>query len=174
MSDYYRNYNDCIRSDNLEAIELALTRILEQEGYRCIPSPPQPPPNLDDLWIVGLFPGAAGWRIVKTSPPELLCSRAQGTTKSEVEEFFYREKLFKLDEQMDELFKSSFQLVDEALGKLLGGTHSHWELKEKMIWETLVFDYRVSFVDEVYKSQQQLEAKECSYCIFNQHNTIEH
>lgn len=97
MWDCYSNFNSCIRSDNLEAIELAVSGILEQEGFRRIPSLPQPPLNMErrkniesytvpNLWIVGLFPGAAGWTIVKTSQLELLCSRAQGATRSRLSE----------------------------------------------------------------------------------------
>lgn len=84
----FRNYTTCIRSNNLDSIELALTRIFEQEGCRRISKPPQPISNeglchnpwllLCDLWIVGLFVGAPGWTIVKTQPNELLCRRAKG------------------------------------------------------------------------------------------------
>jgi hypothetical protein len=72
MRSYYWNYTDCIRSDNLDAIELAITRLLEEEGYRRLPDPPQPlDPKIlkkcrhpwqtvPKLAIVGLFVGAKG------------------------------------------------------------------------------------------------------------------
>ncbi|MDF5726041.1 MAG: hypothetical protein PUP91_37470 [Rhizonema sp. PD37] len=85
-----RNYTTCIQSNNLDSIELALTRIFDLEGCRRISQPPQPLSNeelhhtpwllLRDLWIVGLFVGAPGWTIVKTEPNELLCRRARGAS----------------------------------------------------------------------------------------------
>jgi hypothetical protein len=100
VNRFYWNYTDCISSDNLEAIELVLTGILEQEGCRRISLPPKSPPELKEikqqiyrpwetvpeLWIIGLFVGVSGWTIVKTVPTELLCRRAQGATCSRLSE----------------------------------------------------------------------------------------
>lgn len=87
MSGFW-NYTTCIRCDNLELIEQALTRIMEQEGCRRIPLPPlsmdveelrrYPWHLCNELWIVGLFIGASGWTIVKSLPEEFLCRRAKG------------------------------------------------------------------------------------------------
>jgi hypothetical protein len=92
MKSYYWNYTDCIRSDNLDAIELAIIHLLEEEGYGYLPDAPQPLPpkflkkfaypwqTVPNLAIVGLFVGAKGWTIVKTAPMELLCRRVRDTT----------------------------------------------------------------------------------------------
>ncbi|WP_445636308.1 hypothetical protein NSTC745_01187 [Nostoc sp. DSM 114161] len=87
----FRNYTTCIQSNNLDSIELALSRILELEGCRRISQPSQtlskeklrqtPWLLLRDLWIVGLFVSTQGWTIVKTEPSELLCRRARGATR---------------------------------------------------------------------------------------------
>lgn len=92
----FRNYTTYIQSNNLDVIELALTRIFELEGCRRISQPPQPLSNeelrhtpwllLRDLWIVGLFVGAPGWTIVKTEPNELLCRRARGASRPRLSE----------------------------------------------------------------------------------------
>lgn len=86
----------CIRSNNLDLIDLALTRIFEQEGCRRIPKPPQTMPSeglrhnpwllLCDLWIVGLFIGTSEWTFVKTQPNELLCRRAIGANRPRLSE----------------------------------------------------------------------------------------
>ncbi|MDF5722762.1 MAG: hypothetical protein PUP91_20250 [Rhizonema sp. PD37] len=86
MSGFW-NYTYCIRSDNLDLIEQALSRILELEGCRRIPLPTlsidveelRSCPWLleDELWAIGLFVGSLGWTIVKMVPVELLCRRAR-------------------------------------------------------------------------------------------------
>jgi hypothetical protein len=88
----YWNYMSCIQSDNLDAIELAITHLLKEEGYSRLPNSPQPPDpkilrkceypwqTIPNLAIVGLFVGAKGWTIVNTSPRELLCRRVRGNT----------------------------------------------------------------------------------------------
>ncbi|MBD2168191.1 hypothetical protein H6G04_27795 [Calothrix membranacea FACHB-236] len=91
-----RNYTTCIQSNNLDSIELAITRIFELEGCRRISQPPQPLSNeelrqtpwllLPDLWIVGLFVSTPGWTIVKTEPNELLCRRARGAARPRLSE----------------------------------------------------------------------------------------
>jgi hypothetical protein len=93
MKIHYWNYVSCIQSDNLDDIELAITHLLEEEGYRRLPDPPQSPDHkilekciypwqtVPNLAIVVLFVGANGWTIVKTSPMELLCRRVQGATR---------------------------------------------------------------------------------------------
>jgi hypothetical protein len=90
MKRYYWNYTSCIQSDNFDAIGLAIICLLSEEGYRYLPNPPQPPDpkilkkckypwqTLPNLAIVGLFVGAKGWTIIKTSPMELLCRRVRG------------------------------------------------------------------------------------------------
>ncbi|MDZ8227878.1 MULTISPECIES: hypothetical protein [unclassified Nostoc] len=92
----FRNYTTCIQSNNLDSIELAITRILELEGCRRISQPPQRLSNeelsytpwllLPELWIVALFVGASGWTIVKTQPNELLCRRARGASRPRLSE----------------------------------------------------------------------------------------
>ena len=91
----YGNCNTCIRCNNLDLIEQALTRIFEQEGCRRIPKPPLPenplpvmtklrhfPAEVETyLWVIGLFVGNLGWTIVKTSPYELLCRRARSAMR---------------------------------------------------------------------------------------------
>lgn len=41
MNIGYCSHTTCLRSDNLELIEQAITSILEQEGYYFIPQPAQ-------------------------------------------------------------------------------------------------------------------------------------
>ncbi|MEH2433233.1 MAG: hypothetical protein V7K25_03105 [Nostoc sp.] len=98
----YANYTTCIRSDNFDAIEQEVTRLLEQEpDCLRIPQPPQLVCNLDEYlwevivrklgivcffngtggWIVGFFAGEGGWTIVKTWPVDLLCVRAEGASR---------------------------------------------------------------------------------------------
>jgi hypothetical protein len=98
MKIYYWNYTSCIQSDNLDAIELAITHLLEEEGYRRLPNPPQPLDSkilkkcrypwqtVPNLAIVGLFVGAKGWTIVQSSPNELLCRRVRGAERSRLSE----------------------------------------------------------------------------------------
>ena len=98
MKSYYWNYTDCIRSDNLDAIQRAIIHLLSEEGYRYLPNPPQPLSpkllkkfaypwqTLPNLAIVGLFVGAKGWTIVKTAPMELLCRRVRGATRLRLSE----------------------------------------------------------------------------------------
>ncbi|MEH2089057.1 hypothetical protein [Nostoc sp.] len=102
MFSRYANYTTCIRSDNFDAIEQEVTRLLEQEpDCLRIPQPPQLVCNLDEYlwevivrkegivcffngkggWIVGLFAGKSGWTIVKTWPVDLLCARAEGASR---------------------------------------------------------------------------------------------
>ncbi|OYE06629.1 hypothetical protein [Nostoc sp. 'Peltigera membranacea cyanobiont' 232] len=88
MKFNYWNYTTCVLCKNLDAIELALTQIFQQENCHRIPLPPQLLSDAElrdrsyltawDLWIVGLFVGKLGWTIIKTSPAELLCRRARG------------------------------------------------------------------------------------------------
>ncbi len=88
----YWNYTTCIRSDNLTAIEQAVTHILEQEEG-CQRLKQSPPIEFDVeelfhkrqmqkfsccLWIVSLVAGAIGWTIIKTFPSRLLCWRTKG------------------------------------------------------------------------------------------------
>lgn len=96
----YSNGTTCIRSDNLDLIELALTRILKMEGCRRIPQPPLPQNPLPVmktlrslpweitpyLWVFSLFVGNLGWTIIKTSPIELLCQRAKGAIRPRLSE----------------------------------------------------------------------------------------
>lgn len=91
----YWNYTTCVRFNNLDLIEQALTRIFEQEGCRRIPKPPLPQnplPSMKELhsrpweitpylWVLGLFVGNLGWTIIKTSPQKLLCQRARGAIR---------------------------------------------------------------------------------------------
>lgn len=96
----YSNDTTCLRSNNLDLIEQALTRILEQEGHRRISKLPLPSKSLSilqelrsrpqliepHLWAIGLIRGNFGWTIVKTSPPELLYRRARNTTRPRLSE----------------------------------------------------------------------------------------
>ncbi len=94
MKFNYWNYTTCIFCNNLDAIELAITQIFEQESCHRISLPPQLLSDTDlrnrpyatawDLWIVGLFVGNLGWTIIKTSPAELLCRRAIGATRPRI------------------------------------------------------------------------------------------
>src|SRR5689334_10540435 len=91
MTLSYWNYTTCIRSDNLDLIDQALTNIFEQEDYCRITKPPLPqnpqsvmrtllssPWNIERyLSIIGLFVGNFRWTIVKTQPSKLLCHRAR-------------------------------------------------------------------------------------------------
>lgn len=94
----FRNHTYCIHGDNLDLIEQAVTQIFEQEDCCRTPLPPRALPAIEklrhepwgciddlshfrDLWVVGLFVGACGWTVVKTSPAELLCYRAKGATR---------------------------------------------------------------------------------------------
>jgi len=100
MSIGYCNHTTCLRSDNLDLIEQAITSILEQEGYHFIPQPALPKNDLPVMQVlcslhwevtpylgmVGLFPGNLGWTLVKTQPPELLCQRARGAAKPRLAE----------------------------------------------------------------------------------------
>ena len=77
----YNNITTCIKSDNLDVIEQALTLVLEKEGCRLIPKPPlsqNPKPLIQELlstswkmdpylWVIGLTVGNLGWSIIKTS-----------------------------------------------------------------------------------------------------------
>jgi hypothetical protein len=87
--DRYWNFTACIHSANLDTIEQKVIGLLEREkGCRRILKPSSPTSKLqelgrlypwdraEDLWIVGLLPGTAGWTIVKTCPNDLLCRRA--------------------------------------------------------------------------------------------------
>ncbi|MDZ8187527.1 MAG: hypothetical protein RMX96_22090 [Nostoc sp. ChiSLP02] len=92
----FRNYTTCIQSNNLDSIEVAVSRILELEGCRRISLPPQTLSNeelrqtpwllLRNLWIVGLFVSTQGWTIVKTEPSELLCRRARDAARPRLSE----------------------------------------------------------------------------------------
>ena len=87
----YNNSTTCIKSNNIELIEQALTSILKKEGCRLIPKPPlsqtnkpltkellHNPQKIDPyLWVIGLTVGNLGWSIIKTSIPKLLCRRAR-------------------------------------------------------------------------------------------------
>lgn len=89
------NYTTCIRSDNLDLIEQTLSRIFQQEGCCRISQPPLPTNPVTAikllrsfsshvelyLWAFGLFPGNLGWTVVKTSPINLLCHRASGSSR---------------------------------------------------------------------------------------------
>lgn len=89
-----------MRSDNLDLIEQALTRIFEQEGCRRIPKPSlpsNPVPVLEKLrfrphtitpylWVFELLVSQIGWTIIKTRPVELLCQRATGATRPRLSE----------------------------------------------------------------------------------------
>jgi hypothetical protein len=102
VSFKYANYTTCIRSDNFDAIEQEVKRLLEQEpDCLRIPQPPHLVCDLDEYlrevivrelgivcffngtggWIVGLFAGKGGWTIVKTWPVDLLCMRAEGSSR---------------------------------------------------------------------------------------------
>lgn len=93
MSFNYGNVTTCIRSDNLAAIAQVVTNLLEkEEGCHRISKPPQPVSDLkqlrshpeytvDNLWLVGLFPGDNGWNIIKTWPYSLFCQRAAGANR---------------------------------------------------------------------------------------------
>lgn len=92
----YWNSTHYICCHKLDAIELALTRIFEQEGCRRVPLPVQamsdqelqdhPYMILWDLWTVGLFVGNLGWTIIQTAPAEILCRRARGAVRSRLSE----------------------------------------------------------------------------------------
>ncbi len=86
MIKNYRNYTNCIYSENLELIDHNITKILEKEGCKPINKPPLPMSYenlrreswrlMREFWIVGLFVGPEGWSILKTAPNELFCRRA--------------------------------------------------------------------------------------------------
>lgn len=90
----------CVRSDNLDLIEQALTSILEQEGCRRISKPPLPQnsaPVMEKLrsfpshvtpyfWVFGLVVGRFGWTLVQSWPSELLCQRARSATRPRLSE----------------------------------------------------------------------------------------
>ncbi|MEH2136222.1 hypothetical protein [Nostoc sp.] len=104
----YSNYTYCIRSDNLDLIEQALTHILEQEDSHRIPLPPLSLDGIElsieeietdvkklrrynsklsnELWAFGVFVGALEWTIIKTFPDELLCHRAKDAERPRLSE----------------------------------------------------------------------------------------
>ena len=96
----YNNSTTCIRTDNLDVIEQALTLILEKEGCRLIPKPPLSPNNKPlikellhnpykinpYLWVIGLTVGNLGWSIIKISIPELFCRRAKTANRPRLSE----------------------------------------------------------------------------------------
>jgi hypothetical protein len=92
--DRYWNFTACIHSANLDTIEQKIIGLLEREkGCRRILKPSYPTSKLQelgslypwdrsqDLWIVGLLPGTAGWTAIKTWPNDLLCRRAIGSDR---------------------------------------------------------------------------------------------
>lgn len=83
------NSVDCINCQDQSLIETALTEILEKEGFTRLSSLPN---NISlneiqtqsreirrrlirELWLIGLFPGASNWTIIKTAPQEIMCRR---------------------------------------------------------------------------------------------------
>lgn len=63
----------------------AIAILLQEEGVRRVTAPPPSPleklgtdPVQAHVWGVAIFPGAPGWTVVKTTPLELLGTRAPG------------------------------------------------------------------------------------------------
>jgi hypothetical protein len=85
---YWENTTYLQHADH-EEVASELVRLIEAEGLRRIARPPVREPGQYDpmqykgadenaLWGVAVFPGAAGWTVIKTAPLELLGERAKG------------------------------------------------------------------------------------------------
>ncbi|MGL4883613.1 MAG: hypothetical protein ACRC8K_21520, partial [Waterburya sp.] len=96
--DYWL-YIDCINSSNQLLIEDALTKILQKEGFKRISKLPEVSPDelrtlsrsfrrqlVRNFLIIGLYPGAAGWTIMKTRPDEFMCRRGNNSLKPRLSE----------------------------------------------------------------------------------------
>jgi hypothetical protein len=83
------NSVDCINCQDQSLIEASLIEILKKEGFTCLSSLPE---NISineiqthsreirrrlirELWLIGLFPGASNWTVIKTAPQEFMCRR---------------------------------------------------------------------------------------------------
>ena len=93
----YRNYNIYIHSSDLDAVELGLIAIFEQEGYHRIPKLPlmpeyynsyygytrrrEDPRILDSLRVAVIFPGGSGWAMMQTYPFDILSRLAPGSER---------------------------------------------------------------------------------------------
>jgi hypothetical protein len=95
----YWEYTDCINSGNQLLIEDALTQILQKDGFKRISELPEASPDelraesyllseqlLRNFLIIGLYPGAPGWTIMKTRPHEFMCRRGSNSLKPRLSE----------------------------------------------------------------------------------------
>jgi hypothetical protein len=76
---------------DVSRVAAAISALFGEEGMRPVARPaPRQPPRYDpmqyadalenNLWGVAVFPGAAGWTVIKTAPFELLAERAPGAS----------------------------------------------------------------------------------------------
>jgi hypothetical protein len=82
---------------NHEEVAARLVRLAEAEGRRRVNRPPTRVPERYDpmqykgadenaLWGIAVFPGIAGWTVIKTAPLELLGERATGQQRMRLAE----------------------------------------------------------------------------------------
>jgi hypothetical protein len=98
MEEFYYNYHSCCRLEDFNAIEAAITNIMEQEkGCQRLLKLPElsfDPKQIRDLniekcprlLVVGLFGGEEGWTIIKTYPAEFLCMRNTNSDRPRLSE----------------------------------------------------------------------------------------
>jgi hypothetical protein len=81
-----------IEQSNAQRVAGAIVALLREEGMQQVARPaPRQPERFDamqyagamenNLWGVAVFPGSAGWTVIKTAPLELLGERAPGTSR---------------------------------------------------------------------------------------------
>ena len=81
-----------IEQGNAQRVAGAIVALLREEGMQQVARPaPRQPERFDpmqyagamenNLWGVAVFPGSAGWTVVKTAPLELLGERAPGANR---------------------------------------------------------------------------------------------
>ncbi|AFZ37026.1 hypothetical protein Sta7437_3528 [Stanieria cyanosphaera PCC 7437] len=144
LYDYW-NYTSCINNENQSLIEASLLNILEKEGFTRVYELPKnfsidelnanyrkiTKQLLKQLWIIGLFPGASGWTIMKTQPNEFMCRRPKNSTKP---------RLSKLGTKINckafhwGVYSSSFGIlleVDEKGGIFVSGCHDVTDKRER-------------------------------------------
>ncbi|MEH1796292.1 MULTISPECIES: hypothetical protein [unclassified Nostoc] len=167
----YSNYSYCIRSDNLDLIEQAVTHIFEQEDCRRIPLPPLSLDGIElsieeietdvkklrrynsklssELWAFGVFVGALEWTIVKTFPDELLCRRAKDAERP------------RLSELAIQLRTDAFYIGYGEEGSIFmetdakGGIFISGSVNEEHSEEGKFFEEQINLVDRIQSLEQK-------------------
>src|ERR1700747_1310135 len=81
-----------IEQGDAQRVAGAIIALLREEGMQQVARPaPRQPERFDamqyagamenNLWGVAVFPGSAGWTVIKTAPLELLGERVPGTSR---------------------------------------------------------------------------------------------